>query len=251
MSAPGGGRIIGLVLAGGQSRRFGRDKAFVTLGGRSLLERSLESLRPHVDELWLAAKSPGYYSGDSLRVLADRYETSTPLSGILTAAAEMNPEDWLFLTACDIVLLDTTLPGRLTAVLSEESAARRAQAAEISGQDNAGRDNAGQNEARQQGLPGGRAVLYSVEGRPQPFPGIYPAPLMRIFEEALEEGRRELIPILSRMPRREVPLESDGVGWLCSGSGSGIEFPPLVNINRPEDLAQLETMLYHREREYP
>ncbi|HRP00216.1 MAG TPA: NTP transferase domain-containing protein, partial [Flavobacteriales bacterium] len=41
----------GVVLAGGRSSRMGRDKALIEIGGRTLLQRSLDTLAPHVDEL--------------------------------------------------------------------------------------------------------------------------------------------------------------------------------------------------------
>jgi molybdopterin-guanine dinucleotide biosynthesis protein A len=40
--------IPGVVLAGGRSLRMGRDKAAVTLGGRTLLDRVVEQLAPQV-----------------------------------------------------------------------------------------------------------------------------------------------------------------------------------------------------------
>lgn len=47
--------IAGLVLAGGRSSRFGSEKAAARLGGRSLLEWSLEALRPACDRLAVSA----------------------------------------------------------------------------------------------------------------------------------------------------------------------------------------------------
>jgi len=41
--------ILGAVLAGGQSSRFGSDKALAALGGRTLLERAVASLETHCD----------------------------------------------------------------------------------------------------------------------------------------------------------------------------------------------------------
>jgi len=42
--AEAGGTILGAVLAGGASRRFGSDKAMADLGGRTLLARAVDSL---------------------------------------------------------------------------------------------------------------------------------------------------------------------------------------------------------------
>ena len=49
-------KVVGLLLAGGQSRRMGGgDKALHLLGGIPLLERVIERLRPQVDALVLNA----------------------------------------------------------------------------------------------------------------------------------------------------------------------------------------------------
>jgi len=44
-------RTLGVVLAGGQSRRFGSDKAEALLHGRTLLNHAIAALAPHCDEV--------------------------------------------------------------------------------------------------------------------------------------------------------------------------------------------------------
>ena len=39
-------RLLGVVLAGGQARRFGGDKAVATLAGIALLDHAAQALRP-------------------------------------------------------------------------------------------------------------------------------------------------------------------------------------------------------------
>lgn len=42
-------KTLGVILAGGQSRRFGSDKAQAMLGGRTLLDHAISAIRPHCD----------------------------------------------------------------------------------------------------------------------------------------------------------------------------------------------------------
>ena len=78
--------IVGLLLAGGRSRRMGGgDKALRLLGGRSLLERVIERLRPQTAALVLNANGdPRRFAGFGLPVVADSIaDFAGPLAGIL------------------------------------------------------------------------------------------------------------------------------------------------------------------------
>ncbi|MBN1336803.1 MAG: NTP transferase domain-containing protein [Deltaproteobacteria bacterium] len=90
-----------LVLAGGDSRRMGRDKALLRLGGRTLLERVVERIRPHVREVLVSARDPSRYAFLGLPGIADSVADAGPLVGIrdgLRVAA------WprLLVLACDV-----------------------------------------------------------------------------------------------------------------------------------------------------
>ncbi|AJP74351.1 molybdenum cofactor guanylyltransferase [Sphingomonas hengshuiensis] len=52
-------RILGAVLAGGQSRRFGSDKAMARIGDMLLIDHVLQALAPQVDALVLCGRSWG------------------------------------------------------------------------------------------------------------------------------------------------------------------------------------------------
>ncbi len=52
--------LLGVVLAGGQSTRFGRDKACALYAGKALLDHAKDSLAPHVDCLVVVGRDwPG------------------------------------------------------------------------------------------------------------------------------------------------------------------------------------------------
>lgn len=81
-------RILGVILAGGQGRRFGGvDKAMLILGGQRLLDSAADRLSPQVEDLCISA------NGDAARfcapwpVVPDARPLGSlgPLSGILAA----------------------------------------------------------------------------------------------------------------------------------------------------------------------
>jgi len=49
-------RVMGVVLAGGQSNRFGSDKALAEIGGRSLIARAVASLERQCDAVIVAGR---------------------------------------------------------------------------------------------------------------------------------------------------------------------------------------------------
>src|SRR4029077_15450273 len=94
----GGVNVLGLLLAGGLSRRMGGgDKALRLLGGYSLLERVIDRMRPQVSALVLNANGdPARFAGFGLPVVADSIpDFAGPLAGILAGldwAAEHRPD---------------------------------------------------------------------------------------------------------------------------------------------------------------
>jgi molybdopterin-guanine dinucleotide biosynthesis protein A len=90
----------GVVLAGGQSSRMGRDKALIEINGRTLLDRALDKLEPHVQEL-LVIGDPMKYGHVGPFVVADDIPGVGPLGGIVTAMRYAS-HDRLLVLACDM-----------------------------------------------------------------------------------------------------------------------------------------------------
>jgi molybdopterin-guanine dinucleotide biosynthesis protein A len=120
----GGTSIAGAVLAGGQSRRMGEDKALLTLAGTPLIERVLDRLRPQVTELILNVheeeKGLGIYG---LPIVTDAAtDHHGPLAGILAALrwAETAGIPWVATVAVDTPFFPKDLVRRLQAAAQDK-----------------------------------------------------------------------------------------------------------------------------------
>ncbi len=106
---------VGVVLAGGESRRMGRDKAALVVGGSTLAERAAELLARVCPEVVVADRGAGRVPG--LPSLADGPGRG-PAAGLLGAAAARPGRD-LVVLACDL----PAVPEALVAALARESSA--------------------------------------------------------------------------------------------------------------------------------
>ena len=79
---------------------MGRDKALITLDGRTLIERALDRLQAHVSELMVIG-DPGRYGHIVPSVFADVVTGKGPLGGIVTAM-RFSSNDKLLVLACDM-----------------------------------------------------------------------------------------------------------------------------------------------------
>jgi molybdopterin-guanine dinucleotide biosynthesis protein A len=93
---------FGLILAGGQARRMGGgDKALIEIGGRTILARVLDTLRPQTSGLALNANGdPARFAPFGLPVIPDDMEDfAGPLAGILAGLdylAKASPQtEWM------------------------------------------------------------------------------------------------------------------------------------------------------------
>ncbi len=75
--------LSAVILAGGESRRMGRDKAWLELDGVPLIVRALQTVRGlGVDELFISGRADGDYSSLRCSVLHDLEPGFGPLGGI-------------------------------------------------------------------------------------------------------------------------------------------------------------------------
>jgi len=203
-------KVIGLLLAGGQSRRMGGgDKTLRVLGGVSLLERVIERLRPQVDALVLNANGdPARFAEFALPVVADSVpDFAGPLAGVLAgldwAAVHRPDSTFIASVATDAPFLPADLVARL-------KTARNAAGADL--------------------------ACASSAGRTHPVFGLWPLRLREDLRRAIvDDGIRKVDEWTARHRLVTVPFADRPID-------------PFFNANRPEDLEAAAELLKFTKR---
>lgn len=112
--------ITPVILAGGKSSRMGRNKSFVTLAGKSLIEIVLDTVtsvfpQPPV----IITNSPGLYEHLGVTMASDIYKDKGPLAGIHTGLIHSSTA-YSFVIGCDMPFLDAGFIKFMVARLHDE-----------------------------------------------------------------------------------------------------------------------------------
>jgi len=98
----------GYILAGGGSRRFGRDKALVEVGGFPMLRRMIALLQSVAKNVKVVGAREKYAQFEK-EIVSDGWPGEGPLGGIITAlqdsALEAERSEWNLIVSCDMPFL--------------------------------------------------------------------------------------------------------------------------------------------------
>src|SRR4029079_16047042 len=198
--------ILGVILAGGQSRRFGGgDKGFADLDGRPVLSHVIERFRPQIGRLILNANGDlSRFASFGLEVVADReIPGQGPLSGILTAL------EWAKRHAPDctaVATVSTDVPFLAPNLIQRLEAER-----------------------------GDRVAIAVSAGRRHPTIAIWPLTSREAVADALQRGALSVAALAAELNAVAVPFPM--------GEIDGVTIDPFFNVNRPEDLVAARALL--------
>jgi molybdopterin-guanine dinucleotide biosynthesis protein A len=100
--------MTGAILAGGESKRLGVNKAFVEVGGVAVIERVVSVLRGIFEEVFIVTVRPELYTHLGCPVHADLLPGNDSLGGLHAALSYASAEG-CFLCACDMPFLNPRL----------------------------------------------------------------------------------------------------------------------------------------------
>jgi len=113
--------ITGVILAGGNSSRMGRNKALLNFRGRPLIETVYRTMAELFTEVVVVTNQPEEYDFLPCVKIPDIHAGLGSMAGIHAALAwSNNPR--IFVVACDMPFLDAGLIRRLASLLGDEAA---------------------------------------------------------------------------------------------------------------------------------
>ncbi len=98
-------KCCAVILSGGLNTRMGgRNKAFLKIGEKTILDRTLKTLQDLFEEILLVTRQPDLYAGQPVRVVEDIFKARSSLTGI--HAGLINAQaDFAFVVPCDAPFL--------------------------------------------------------------------------------------------------------------------------------------------------
>ena len=100
--------LTGIVLAGGASRRMGRNKAFLQLDGQTLIEIVIGRMAQVCAEVLIVAGDAQLYTGLGIPVIEDRFRGAGALGG-LHAGLKVASHELALVVGCDMPFLNPNL----------------------------------------------------------------------------------------------------------------------------------------------
>ena len=99
--------ILGAILAGGQSKRMGKDKLFLEINNKKLIEHTIDKVKKYLKEVIIITNQDNeFFSKNNLITVKDCIEGQLgPLVGILTAMKwakeNLTKCSWIATFPCD------------------------------------------------------------------------------------------------------------------------------------------------------
>ncbi len=160
-----GSETAAVILAGGMSRRMGRDKAVLPFGAETMLARAVRSYSAVFPSVYLSVNQAGRFALPGVPELVDRRPGQGPLAGLETAFLATDAPV-VFLAAADLPFADPALARRLADACTERD-----------------------------------ACLLSLK---EPLFGAYRRTCLPTVTELLDTGRRSMRSLLERIELQEI-----------------------------------------------
>ena len=160
--------MTGIILAGGESKRMGRNKAFIEIEGERIIDRSVRIFHELFDEVMIVTNSPLDYVYLNVQVTTDLVPGKGSLGGLYTGMY-LSRSPKAFFVSCDMPFLNKNI---ISFFLDQ------AEDADL--------------------------VVYHSEGYWEPLHAVYSKSFLKPFERLMKEGELKIIEAYKKMRIREI-----------------------------------------------
>lgn len=165
-------KTAAVILAGGMSRRMGRDKAALPFGEETMLSHLVHTYQPFFDVTAVSLNTPGRFDTAGAMEVVDRRPGEGPMAGLEAAFLDTGA-DVIFLTGTDLPFGDPALARFLLESLGKHDI----------------------------------CLIRSDKG-PEPLFAVYSSACLPAIRKSLEEGRRSMYSVIQQMDTLELPAEN-------------------------------------------
>lgn len=114
-------KLSGAILAGGENKRMGSDKAFIEINSKKLIDTTLDKLRIFFDDIMIVTNDRAKFAEfRDIGVVEDLVKGCGPLGGIYTGLIASSCEG-VFFVGCDMPFLHIGLISRMLKMAREEN----------------------------------------------------------------------------------------------------------------------------------
>lgn len=172
-------RLVGIILAGGESRRFGSPKALARLKGQYFIEYAIQSLEGFTMENVIISHSTitsELKKVTSLPVIEDvpEFKGKGPLAGLATGMNYLQ-SDWYIILPCDTPTMTKAVITSLVEHINEDV----------------------------------DAIIPVVNGRIQPLIGLYHSRVLDKVNKLLESDQYKMMKLLDQVKVKSIDFEDD------------------------------------------
>ncbi|MQR95588.1 molybdenum cofactor guanylyltransferase [Fictibacillus phosphorivorans] len=192
--------VIGVVLAGGLSRRFGSPKMFAKCGDATFFEKALNTVTPYSDELVAVVRNEEIEKLDqnhshSVKLISDveSFKGKGPLAGIYSAMMEVRGQYYL-ITPCDMPRMSSEMYGKWLDIALQQ--------------------------------PEYDAVIPVFNGKVYPLNGVYKRSCLSEIKENLKNENLKVLSLLKQKNTKYIEVHKEDAHFF-------------KNVNTKEDLLNL------------
>lgn len=165
-------KTAAVILAGGMSRRMGRDKAALPFGEETMLSHLVHTYQPYFDLTAVSLNQAGRFDTAGAMEVVDRRPGEGPMAGLEAAFLDTGA-DVIFLTGTDLPFGDPALARHLVKQLGEHD-----------------------------------ICLIRSEKGPEPLFAVYSSRCLNAIQKSLAEGRRSMYGVIQELDTLELSAES-------------------------------------------